>query len=405
MRILHILDHSAPLHSGYVFRTLSILREQRRRGWETFQLTGPKQDAGDIEREIAEGFEFLRTPYRPGLLAKLPALWPLDHMLATEARLMQLARQLEPDILHAHSPVLDAWPAIRVGQALGIPVVYEVRALWEDAAVDHGTASQESLRYRGTRAMETRAFRRVDAITTICEGLRRDIVGRGIAAAKVTLIPNAVDIEKFPVLQNTDTELAHSLGLAGCEVIGFCGSFYGYEGLDLLIDALAQIAVSRPAARLLLVGGGPQEAALREQANARGLADRVIFTGRVPNAEINRYYSLTDVLAFPRYSMRLTELVTPLKPLEAMAQGRVLVASDVGGHRELIEHERTGLLFPAGDAGALAKTILRLLGDAALGGRLAVTGRRFVESERTWAHSVDGYEPIYSVLTERRVRA
>ena len=312
MRILHVLDHSAPLHSGYVFRTLSILREQRRRGWETFHLTGPKQNAGDVERESAEGFEFLRTPYTPGLLAKLPALWPLDQMRATEARLMQLARELEPDILHAHSPVLDAWPAIRVGRALGIPVVYEVRALWEDAAVDHGTATSESLRYRASRALETRAFRQVDAITTICDGLRRDILKRGIPVDKVTVIPNAVDIEKFPVLQGVDAELERALGLGGCDVVGFCGSFYGYEGLDLLIDALPQIVASRPATKLLLVGGGPQDAALRAQAQARGVADRVVFTGRVPNAEVNRYYSLIDVLAFPRHSMRLTELVTPL---------------------------------------------------------------------------------------------
>ncbi|MCC7058664.1 MAG: glycosyltransferase, exosortase A system-associated [Burkholderiaceae bacterium] len=405
MRILHVLDHSAPLHSGYVFRTLAILREQRRCGWETFQLTGPKQNAGDLERESSAGFEFLRTPYTPGLLARLPALWPLDQMRATEARLMQLARELEPEILHAHSPVLDAWPAIRVGRALGIPVVYEVRALWEDAAVDHGTASSESLRYRASRAMETRAFRQADAITTICEGLRRDILKRGIAGHKVTVIPNAVDIERFPVLQGADVELQHVLGLAGCDVVGFCGSFYGYEGLDLLIDALPRIVASRPATKLLLVGGGPQDAALREQARARGLADRVVFTGRVPNTEINRYYGLIDVLAFPRHSMRLTELVTPLKPLEAMAQGRVLVASDVGGHRELIEHQGTGLLFRAGDAQALAQSILRLLDDAALRERLATAGRRFVDARRTWARSVEGYRSIYAALAARRVRA
>ncbi|GIK83286.1 MAG: hypothetical protein BroJett024_43910 [Alphaproteobacteria bacterium] len=405
MRILHVLDHSAPLHSGYVFRTLSILREQRRRGWETFQLTGPKQDAGGVERETAEGFEFLRTPYRPGVLAKLPALWPLDQMRATEARLIQVAREIRPDVLHAHSPVLNAWPAIRAGRALDIPVVYEVRALWEDAAVDHGTASAESLRYRATRALETRAFRQVDAITTICDGLRRDILKRGIPADKVTVIPNAVDIEKFPVLRDVDVELERALGLEGCDVVGFCGSFYGYEGLDLLIDALRQIIGGRPSTKLLLVGGGPQDAALREQARARGLADRVVFTGRVPNSEVNRYYSLIDVLAFPRRSMRLTELVTPLKPLEAMAQGKVLVASDVGGHRELIESGRTGLLFAAGDVNALAHCVLRLLADASLRDRLATGGRRFVESERTWARSVSRYEAIYASLIAPRERA
>jgi PEP-CTERM/exosortase A-associated glycosyltransferase len=292
-----------------------------------------------------------------------------------------------------------------VGRALGIPVVYEVRALWEDAAVDHGTATSESLRYRASRVLETRALRQVDSITTICDGLRRDILKRGIPVGKVTVIPNAVDIEKFPVLQGVDAELERALGLEGCDVVGFCGSFYGYEGLDLLIDALPQIVASRPTTKLLLVGGGPQDAALRAQAQARGVADRVMFTGRVPNAEVNRYYSLIDVLAFPRHSMRLTELVTPLKPLEAMAQGKVLVASDVGGHRELIESGRTGLLFAAGDVSALAQAVLRLLGDASLRDRLATSGRRFVESERTWARSVEGYEAVYAALAARRERA
>src|SRR5690606_21719197 len=243
---------------------------------------------------------------------RVPAMWPFDEMRATEARLLGFAREVEPDVLHAHSPVLDVLPAIRVGRALGLPVVYEVRALWEDAAVDHGTTTERSLRYRASHALETHALRRVDAITTICDGLRRDILRRGIAADKVTVIPNAVDIEKFRVLDGADVELARSLGLDGWEVIGCCGSFYAYEGLDLLIDALPQIVGSRPPVKLLLVGGGPQDAALREQARARGVADRVVFTGRVPNDEIDRYYSLASLLAFPRRSMRLTELVTPL---------------------------------------------------------------------------------------------
>lgn len=405
MRILHILDHSAPLHSGYAFRTLAILREQRRRGWETYHLTGPKQNAADVEREFAEGFEFFRTPYEPGLLARLPALWPFDEMRVTEARLMQLAREIEPDVLHAHSPALDVWPAIRVGRALRLPVVYEVRASWEDAAVDHGTTTAQSLRYRASKALETRALRQVDAVTTICAGLQSDILARGISAERVTVVPNAVDINRFSVLHSADAHLQRSLGLEGHEVVGFCGSFYGYEGLDLLIAAIPGMLESRPNVKLLLVGGGLQDDALRAQARALGIADRVVFTGRVSNAEVSRYYSVIDVLAFPRYSMRLTELVTPLKPLEAMAQGRALVASDVGGHRELIRHGSTGLLFAPGDVAGLQQAILRLLGDPALRGRLAAEGRRFVESERTWLRSVDRYESVYAALAAGRVRA
>ncbi len=396
MKILHVFDHSLPKHSGYAFRSVAILTQQRRRGWQTAQLTTPKQGDTAGACESVDGFDFHRTPYRPGLLSRVPGLWPLDEMRATHRRLYELARQEQPDVLHAHSPALTAWPAIRVGRALGIPVVYEVRAFWEDAAVDLGTTRDGSLRYRLTRGLESAALRRVDAATTICEGLRSDIVARGIDPRRVTVIPNAVDIDRFPPIDERDNSLAESLGLAGAEVIGFCGSFYAYEGLELLVRAMPGIRAQRPTARLLLVGGGPQEAMLRALVTSLGIEREVVFTGRVPNAQIDRYYSLIDVLAYPRHSIRLTELVTPLKPLEAMAQTRLVVASDIGGHRELIRHEETGLLFTPDDVGALTAAVTRVFGDCELQRRLRSRGRQFVESERNWAASVARYAKVYS---------
>jgi glycosyltransferase involved in cell wall biosynthesis len=157
---------------------------------------------------------------------------------------------------------------------------------------------------------------------------------------------------------------------------------------------------ARPDACLLLVGGGPQESALKAQVKALGLEQVVVFTGRVPHHEVARYYDLVDVLAYPRHSMRLTELVTPLKPLEAMAQGKLFVASDVGGHRELVEHGKTGVLFPADDASALANALLDLLNRSESWGALRQQGRYFVESVRNWRNSVARYRPVYESLTE-----
>jgi len=238
-------------------------------------------------------------------------------------------------------------------------------------------------------------------VFTICEGLRSDIVARGIAADKVTVIPNAVDIDAFEPGGQPDAALKAELGLAGCTVLGFIGSFYAYEGLDLLLDALASILAQRPDVRVLLVGGGPQDAALKAQAQRLGLADKVVFTGRVPHAQVNRYYDLVDALVYPRHSMRLTELVTPLKPLEAMAQGRILVASDVGGHKELIRHGETGMLFKAGSAPALAESVLQLLAQPERWPVLRAQGRRFVEQERNWGASVANYPAVYGALTSR----
>ena len=397
-RILHVLDHSIPLHSGYTFRTAALLREQRALGWETFHLTSPKQGQAVAAFEDVDGLRFYRTRAATGLLATLPVAGEFALMRQLEARLEQIARDIRPDIIHAHSPVLNALPAIRVGRRLKIPVVYEIRAFWEDAAVDHGTTTENSLRYRLTRAMETRAIRSADHVFTICEGLRNDIIGRGIAAAKVTVIPNAVDVASFQLARPADPQLQEKWGLTGKTVVGFIGSFYAYEGLDLLLDALPELLLQRPDVRLLLVGGGPQEANLRQQAARPGLGEHVIFTGRVPHQEVARYYDLINVLAYPRHPMRLTELVTPLKPLEAMAQGQLFVASDVGGHKELVNHGQTGMLFRAGDREALAQAIVDLLKNPARWPELRANGRRFVENVRNWTNSVANYREPYQRL-------
>jgi PEP-CTERM/exosortase A-associated glycosyltransferase len=403
MRILHILDHSIPLHSGYTFRTLAILNEQRRLHWETVHLTSPKQENCRQWEETIEGWHFYRTLSGRGSLAQLPILGELVLMNALARRIEQVVRLHRPDILHAHSPVLNAIPAIYVGRKWGIPVVYEVRAFWEDAAVDHGTAAAGGWRYRATRALETWVYRRVNHVTTICEGLRGDIIGRGIPAAKVTVIPNAVNVGQFSTGEAPDLALQRRLNLADVWVLGFIGSFYAYEGLTLLLEALPLVLAKVSNVRVLLVGGGPQEALLKRLAEERGIADKVIFTGRVPHAEVQRYYDLIDILVYPRLAIRLTELVTPLKPLEAMAQGRLVVASDVGGHRELIRDGETGVLFHAGDAAKLAAGIVELLAHPRRWPTLKATARRFVESERSWFNSVARYRQVYGAILGRDV--
>ncbi len=395
LTVLHLFDHSLPLHSGYTFRSANILRHQRALGWQTFHLTSPKQGRVTALEEEAEGLHFHRTPQPQGLAARLPGLNQWALMRATARRLLALAERLRPDLLHAHSPVLNAYPALQVGRRLGIPVVYEIRAFWEDAAVDHGTQREGGPRYRLTRALETRAVRLADQVVTICEGLRGDLIARGISADKIGVVPNAVDARAFEPGRAPDPQLRARLGLTGRRVLGFIGSFYAYEGLDLLLEALPRMLAVDPDIRLLLVGGGPQEARLRDLARALGVAGQVVFAGRVPHGEVGRYYDQIDLLVYPRRSMRLTELVTPLKPLEAMAQGRRFIASDVGGHRELIRDGETGLLFRAGDGDALAKRALEALSLPDGGAALLAAGRRYVEEERNWPRSVANYREIY----------
>ncbi|HAZ61110.1 MAG TPA: glycosyltransferase, exosortase A system-associated [Gammaproteobacteria bacterium] len=396
MRILHVLDHSLPLHSGYTFRSRAILKAQQAMGLVPVALTGPKQGPAASALETIDGIDFHRTP--------LPKRWleqglfePWGVVSALRRRILELAPRLRPDLIHAHSPALDGMAAVLAGRRLGLPVVYEVRAFWEDAAVDHGTSRAWGPRYRLTRALETWVLRRADAVTAICQGLLDDIAARGIPASRLTQIPNAVDPEAFAAGAERDPLLAQRLGLppAG-PVIGFIGSFYAYEGLDLLIEGFTRLAREHPTAALLLVGGGPEEAALKAQAARAPVAARIHFAGRVPHAEVPQYYALIDLLAYPRHRMRLTELVTPLKPLEAMAMRRPFCASDVGGHRELIRDGETGYLFPADDAAALAERLAAVLDARGDWERVLDAGERYVREERNWTNSVSRYREVYA---------
>jgi PEP-CTERM/exosortase A-associated glycosyltransferase len=396
MRILHILDHSLPLHSGYSFRTAAILREQRALGWETHQLTTPRHRAASSTTETVDSLTFHRTPFRHGLLSRIPSAGTyIDEMHATGSILEQMVDRVRPDLLHAHSPVLAGLPALRVARRKGLPLVYEIRALWEDGAVDHGTTRTRSLRYALSRWMETFVLKRADHVTTICEGLASEIAARGVLADRITLIPNAVDTNAFVFDPVPDADLQKRLGLRDKIVIGFIGSFYGYEGLELLIDAFARMVRRRSNISLVLVGGGIREEALKARANEHALGDHVRFVGRVPHGDVAKYYSIIDLLIYPRLPVRVTELVTPLKPLEAMAQGRVLIASDVGGHRELIRHDDNGFLFRAGSLDGLVETIETAVARRNDWGAMKLRARRFVERERTWKLSVAKYAAVY----------
>ena len=406
MKILHIFDHSIPLHSGYTFRSRAILEQQRALGWETVHVTSPKHGEAaknDVLEEDVDGFYFYRTHESKSVFSKLPILNQLSVSSALFERLKEIIPILKPDVLHAHSPVLNGLAGVRAAKYFGLPLVYEIRAFWEDAAVDHGNCKEGDLRYRMTRALETYVIKQASAVTTICEGLRQDIVDRGVDSSKVTVIPNAVNIEKFQFGGQTDEQLKAELGLVGKTVLGFIGSFYAYEGLPLLLQALPLIHKHNDDVRLLLVGGGPQDALLREQVKILNLEDHVVFTGRVPHQDVQRYYDLVDAFVYPRLHMRLTDIVTPLKPLEAMAQGRLVVASDVGGHKELIRPGETGCLFKADDVSDLARVVVELLNNRDNWDEQRQAGRRFVESERNWPNSVDRYREVYSSLLGRTV--
>ncbi len=395
-RILHVLDHSLPAHSGYTFRTRALMKAQVAKGWDVAGVTGVRHPEPGPDGETVDGLTFYRTP--PIAPARAP-IREWREIGALAKRVEALVTEWKPDLLHAHSPVLDALAALRVGKRLGIPVIYEIRAFWEDASVGNGTGREGSLRYWLTKRLETHAVKSADAVAVICEGLRGDLIARGIDPAKITVSPNGVDLDLFGDPPPRDDALAATLGLADDDIIiGYIGSFYDYEGIDDLIAAMPTLVAAQPKARLLLVGGGPMEAALRAQAAASPASSFIHFVGRVPHDQVERYYSLIHILAYPRKKMRLTDLVTPLKPLEAMAQGKLVAASDVGGHRELIEDGVTGTLFAPDDPSAIAAALAKLLENREIWAERKRTARIFVESHRNWSSNILRYEPVYQRL-------
>lgn len=397
IRILHVLDHSLPLQSGYTFRTRAILKAQQAMGFEVRAVTGLRQEgpATGAPSDTVDGLQFYRTP---GVAQGLPLLREWGEVSALAERIVEVAREWRPDVLHAHSPSLCGLAAVKAGRRLGIPVVYEIRAFWEDAAAGNGTGREGSAKYWLTRVLENDVVSGADRVVTICEGLRHDLIARGFAPEKISIMPNGVDLELFGDPLPRDQALAKELALGDGPVIGFLGSFYPYEGLDDLIAAMPAIVDKVPGARLLMVGGGPAEAALRAQAAASPAADAICFVGRVSHTQVDRYYSLVDVVCYPRKAMRLTELVTPLKPLEAMAQGKLVAASDVGGHRELIRDGVTGTLFPADNPAGLASAMTQMLTAQADWPEQRNRARQWVGEHHDWAANVRRYQVVYQAL-------
>jgi glycogen synthase len=323
-------------------------------------------------------------------------------MWATRRTLEDIVRSAKPDLLHAHSPVLNTLPALSIGKKFGIPVVYEVRALWEDAAVDLGHTDFQSLRYRASRSLDTFALARADKVVTLCQPLRAEIMARGIAGDRISVVPNAVDAAFLTPASPPDSALKKELGIGDGPVLGFVGSFYAYEGLDLLLEAVPILNRRFANFTILLVGGGPEESRLRGMVERAGIERFVRFTGRVHHQEVARYYGIIDICVFPRRQIRLTDLVTPLKPLEAMARVKPVVASDVGGHRELVSDSETGLLFPADDVNALAALLQKVMSNPAKAAKIAAQGRKHVETSLNWDVVVRRYSAVYEELLSRK---
>jgi len=400
-RILHLLTNSLPhLQTGYTVRAQQVAVAQRAAGLDPHMATRAgfplvEGRAGGAVDHV-DGIAYHRIA--PGMpLSGAPGVIAAR----TAAGLERLAIELRAAALHPTTTFHNAQAALAVRESLGIPLVYEVRGFLEETWVSRaGDGSETADRYELGRRVETACMAAADAVVTLSEAMKADIVARGIPAERVTVVPNAVDAARFTP-RKRDEDLAARLGIAPGEIVlGYISSMVRYEGIRYLIEATRLLRDRGRRVRLLLVGDGEERGALQERADALGLrADRTaIFTGRVPHAEIEAYYSIIDLFVVPRTADRVSQLVTPLKPYEAMAMQRCLVVSGVGALLEIVHEGETGRSFTPEDPTALADALEPLLDDPGERERLGRNARTWVLEHRTWERNGALYRELYGRL-------
>jgi PEP-CTERM/exosortase A-associated glycosyltransferase len=378
--------------AGYTSRSRYIVNAQRALGLDPIVLTSVRQPnpEGRAMEEI-DGIRYHRT-----LLPATPKRRPALEMHHLRRRIVEVARREEVDVIHGHSSILCGLPSYVAARQLGLPSIYEIRAFWEDAAVTSGTTREGSFKYRAIQLTETALAKRVDALVCICAGIKDEMVRRGIPADRIHVVANGVQTDSFvPVPPDEGARARY--GLVGKKVVAYIGTLFPFEGVGDLVRAMARLVKDegRDDIRALIVGEGPSHEACKAITAAAGLADKVLHLGRVPHDEVKALYSISDVLVYPRERGRLTDLVTPLKPLEAMAMEKAVVGSDVGGLRELIQDEVTGLIHRPGDSDDLAAKIRRLADDESLRRALGRRAREWVVENRQWRTLIERNLDLY----------
>jgi glycogen synthase len=406
--VLHVLDHSFPVLSGYSVRSRNLIAAQHRIGESVRVVTGPLHEVDDSNSSemVLDGVSYSRTPVT-GRVAKaaLRARWPIirerEVIRLLRQRILNLLEIYPAQLIYAHSPVLCGVAAMQASRKKGIPFVYEIRAFWEDAAADQNRGSAKSFRSRVIRQLETYVAQKADAVSAIAKPMLTDLEARGISSDKLFHVPNGVDVERFKPVES-DQALKRELGLKEGPVFAFFGSLYKYEGISWMIRAAAMLRAKGQKFEILIIGKGEEQAAIKEAIRECEASEYVHWIDHVPYDQIRRYYSIADIAVYPRRSIRLTELVTPLKPLEAMAQKIPVLASSVGGIRELVQDECTGLLFKPEDSADFCRQAERLILSPSLRRSLGERGREFVTRERNWDVLAQRYRKIYEFVVSAK---
>lgn len=403
-RSLYLLHNSLPHHSaGYATRTHGLLKSVRDFGWDVQGVTrlGYPFDMPKFEEvesvppvDVVDGVPYHRLSVESVIEKKAPIQ---DYVSRYSARLEELVRLERPFVLHAASNHWNGLTAVETANRLGIPSIYEVRGLWEVTRGSRDPEWAEGGMYRFMARMESDAAKNATRVLTITNALKEELVNRGVDEDKIVVLPNGVDTDRF-VPRERDEDLKQSLGLAGKTIIGYVGSVLDYEGLGLLIQAAKILRTKGKEFAVVIVGDGAELEQFKSEVAEASLESCFVFTGRVPHSEVEKYYSIVDITPFPRLPLPVCEMVSPLKPFEAMAMQKAVVASDVKALAEIVRDGENGLLHEKGSAESLAEKISLYLDNPELRETMARNGREWVVEERQWKDLGRIVSDMYSEL-------
>lgn len=375
--------------NGYSTRTTGLTKAVADAGVDLFIAARPGYPwdskvtkKAPSQKRMIRDFQGVKTHFNPGVSLRND---PLDKFIQLAADIyVREAMMNRPAVIVSASNHITALPALIAARRLGIPFIYEVRGLWEITAAADNETWLTSERFDLARKLEALVANEADQVFAITEEVRDELVSRGATKANISILPNAANIFQYvplPAERSTVANKKHS----GEFLLGYAGSLVNYEGLDLLIEAVAGLPEELDHVGALIVGDGNALPALRQQVEELGLGERIRFTGRVPNEVINDYLAIFDAVVCPRKSNIVTELVSPLKPIEAMAAGRPVIGSDVSPIATLLgmDSER-GLLFAADNVDSLIEQITKLAIDPKLAQNIGRRARQWTVETRTW---------------------
>lgn len=399
-RVLHVVGRSLPFdQTGYAVRTHYIARAQQAVGLDPHVVTAlgfPGASGADVQlrEDVFEGVPHHRL--MPGTRGPVGLA---QRLTLSARRLSELVGRLRPAVLHAASDYRNALVALAVGRAHRVPVVYEVRGFWEETwRAGLGRDGQGAQRYQLLRERERACATDADRVVTLAEVMRGELARRGVPRDRVAVVPNSVDAAVFRPMPR-DPALARELRLdPGTVVVGYVSTLSSYEGIDCLLVAITRLVARGLPVCGLIVGDGPERDRLVNLAADLGVRDRVRFVGRVPHDAVVRYYSLIDLFAVPRTADRVSRLVTPLKPLEAMATGKAVIVSDVEALKEMVTDRVTGRVFDTGSADSLALVLESLVQEDSTRKALGAAARKWVVDHRSWSAAGRLYRELYESM-------